>query len=45
MLIYQPFDKVISALYYCNTLTTNNHHSRNELHEQLNLITSLSLVG
>jgi len=27
MLIYQLIDILISVLDYCNTLTTNNHHS------------------
>jgi len=40
MLIYQLIDVLISVLDHCNTLSTNNHHSSDELREQSQLITS-----
>jgi len=32
MLIYQPIEELISVLYHCNILTTNNYHSSDESH-------------
>jgi len=32
MLIYQSIVEFISVLYHCITLTTTNHHSRDENH-------------
>jgi len=44
MLIYQHIGILISVLYHCNTLTTNNHHSSDESHDLSKLITSSSSI-